>query len=124
MQVDINDSKFSLRSTGEVISSSVRAPQSGSFVGAVRPEDWVILPSSAQTEDDKTKLEVPVVIQEVSYVGREIEVYGQTSNGELIKAIGRPDAELITLAPSDKVIFRTQKEKVLFFVDEHFGVRI
>ena len=124
MQVDINDSKFSLRSTGEVISSSVRAPQSGSFVGAVRPEDWVILPSIAQTEDDKTKLEVPVVIQEVSYVGREIEVYGQTSNGELIKAIGRPDAELIKLAPSDKVIFRTQKEKVLFFVDEHFGVRI
>jgi len=124
MQVDLNDSKFSLRSTGEVISSSVRAPKSGSFVGAVRPEDLEILPSNGQTEDDKTKLEVPVVIQEVSYVGREIVVYGQTTNGEVIKAIGRPDAELITLAPSDKVVFRTQKEKVLFFVDEHFGVRI
>ena len=124
MQVDLNDSKFSLRSTGEVISSSVRAPKSGSFVGAVRPEDLEILPSSAQTEDDKTKLEVPVVIQEVSYVGREIEVYGQTTNGEVIKAIGRPDAELITLAPSDKVVFRTQKEKVAFFVDGYFGERI
>ncbi len=124
MQVDLNDSKFSLRSTGEVISSSVRAPKSGSFVGAVRPEDLEILPSSAQTEDDKAKLEVPVVIQKVSYVGREIEVYGQTINGEVIKAIGRPDAELITLAPSDKVVFRTQKEKFLFFVDGHFGERI
>ena len=61
---------------------------------------------------------------EINYIGREIEVYGQTTNGEVIKAIGRPDAELITLAPSDKVVFRTQKEKVLFFVDEHFGVRI
>ena len=124
MQVDLNDSKFSLRSTGEVISSSVRAPKSGSFVGAVRPEDLSILASSAQTEDDKTKLEVPVVIQEVNYVGREIEVYGQTTNGEVIKAVGRPDAELISLAPSDKVVFRTQKEKILFFVDEHLGVRI
>jgi iron(III) transport system ATP-binding protein len=83
-----------------------------------------ILPSSAQTEDDKTKLEVPVLVQEVSYVGREIEVYGQTTNGEVIKAIGRPDAELIALAPLDKVVFRTQKEKVLFFVDEHFGEHI
>ena len=67
---------------------------------------------------------MPVVIQEVSYVGREIEVFGQTTNGEVIKAIGRPDAELITLATSDEVVFRTKKEKVLFFVDEHFGVRI
>ena len=124
MQVDLNDSKFSLRSTGEVISTSVRAPKFGSFVGAVRPEDLNILPSSAQTEGDKTKLDVPVVIQEVSYVGREIEVYGQTTNGEVIKAIGRPDAELISLAASDKAVFRTQKEKVLFFVDEHVGGRI
>jgi iron(III) transport system ATP-binding protein len=67
---------------------------------------------------------VPVVIQEVSYVGREIEVYGQTTKGEVVKAIGRPDAELITLKASDEVVFRTQKEKVLFFVDERFGVRI
>lgn len=124
MQVDSNNSKFSLRSTGEVVSSSVRAPKSGSFVGAVRPEDLEILPSSAQTEDDKTKLDVPVLIREVSYVGREIEVFGQTTNGEIIKAIGRPDAELIKLLPSEKVVFRTQREKVLFFVDEHFGVRI
>ena len=124
MPVDLNDSKFSLRATGEFISSSVRAPKSGSLVGAVRPEDFEILPSSAQTEDDKTKLEVPVLVQEVSYVGREIEVYGQTTNGEVIKAIGRPDAELIALAPLDEVVFRTQKEKVLFFVDEHFGERI
>jgi iron(III) transport system ATP-binding protein len=124
MQVDLNDSKFLLRSTGEVISSDVCASKVGSFVGAVRPEDLEILPSSAQPEDDKTKFEVPVVIQEVSYIGREIEVYGQTTNGEVIKAIGRPDAELITLAPLDKVVFRTQKEKVLFFVDENFGVRI
>jgi iron(III) transport system ATP-binding protein len=124
MQVDLNDCKFSLRATGEFISSSVRAPKSGSLVGAVRPEDFEILPSSAQTEDDTTKLEVPVLVQEVSYVGREIEVYGQTTNGEVIKAIGRPDAELIALAPLDKVVFRTQKEKVLFFVDEHFGEHI
>ena len=109
---------------GVVISSGVCAPKVGSFVGAVRPEDLEILPSSAQTEDDKTKFEVPVVIQEVSYVGREIEVFGQTTNGEVIKAIGRPDAELITLAATDEVVFRTKKEKVLFFVDEHFGVRI
>ena len=83
-----------------------------------------ILPFSAQTEDDKTKIEIPVVNQEVNYVGREIEVYGQTTNGEVVKAIGRPDAELITLAPSDKVVFSAQKEKILFFIDEHFGVRI
>ena len=67
---------------------------------------------------------MPVLVQEVSYVGREIEVFGQTTNGEIIKAIGRPDAELIKLLPSEKVVFRTQREKVLFFVDEHFGVRI
>lgn len=124
MRVDHNDAKLTLRSTGDFIAESTQAPKSGSIVGAVRPEDLEILPSSVPLDDDNSTLSVPVKIQEVSYVGREIEVFGRTSNGEVIKAIGRPNAELISLTTSDQVVFKAQKGKVLFFEDEHVGERI
>ena len=67
---------------------------------------------------------VPARLREVSFVGREMEVFGTTEAGEELKAVARPDPAIVDLAPGSAVTFRAETAGILFFDAGASGRRI
>jgi len=91
-------------------------------VSAVRPE--VI---SLHVDGDTVKagaVTVPVIIEQISFIGREMEVHGRAQNGELLKVISRPDEGVLERGAGTKALFSFDKDEVSFFEDHQTGLRV
>lgn len=113
-------SSATLLSGGADVSRLIR--EDGPVVAAIRPEDIRVLPAGSPTLDDD--ILVTARIREVSFTGREMEIYLKTNDGEQIKAVSRPDPYIIGLPLNTPVTLAIHPNNVSFFVDQGDGVRI
>ncbi|GGL76850.1 ABC transporter ATP-binding protein [Wenxinia marina] len=108
--------------SGGVDLSGELAGTSGDVVAAVRPEALRV--TAGRDEADAGGLAVPARLREVSFVGREMEVFGTTEGGEELKAVARPDPAIVDLHPGSEVTFRAPRSDLLFFEAGASGRRV
>lgn len=124
LRVSAHGGSCLLDCTGEALTAASGLGSSQSLLAAVRPEDLSILVSEKSPVSREDSVSIPVAIQEVSYIGREMEVFGRANNGEIIKVIGRSNPDIIGLQPESPAWFVASKGNLTFFEDEHLGGRI
>lgn len=101
--------------------ASVTPPASDTpLTAAIRPEDFhVTLPADAAGD-----IRIPATLREVSFIGREMEVFGLTATGEHLKAVARPDPAIINLPPGSEVLFSVAPANLSFFAAGDIGERV
>ncbi len=115
--------RLSLGSGGADVSDLVAAERiAGPVVAALRPEALSVhLPGSPAPEGH---VAIPATLRQVSFIGREMEVFTTTDDGEEIKVVSRPDPEVIALRQGSVVIVSARREELIFFEDSETGARI
>lgn len=92
------------------------------IVAAVRPESFSV---HDQNNDAKKNIVlIDVSINQISFIGREIELYASTSENETIKCITRPNKQVLDLKVGDKAVFAFDKSDALLFEDSDTGARV
>ncbi len=112
--------KATLVSGGAEITPLIR--DDGPVVGAMRPEDVRVL--AAGTTAPEGDIIVSARIREISFIGREMEIFAQTDAGEHIKAVSRPDPAIVALPENSPVTLAIRPDDLSFFVDSGDGVRV
>ncbi|EAR52751.1 hypothetical protein OG2516_00954 [Oceanicola granulosus HTCC2516] len=98
------------------------APPSGDLVAAVRPETVSV--HTDGTPPPEGAIAIPATLREVSFIGREMEVFVTTDAGEEIKAVSRPDPAIIAQPEGARVTVATPRDGLIFFADSVTGGRI
>ena len=62
--------------------------------------------------------------EQISFVGREMELHGRTASGELIKAVSRPDETVMSRGEGGKALFAFDRSEVMLFEDSETGQRL
>ncbi|WP_434359994.1 ABC transporter ATP-binding protein [Parasalinivibrio latis] len=106
---------------GSVRSYPTDVNESIGVVAAIRPEAISV---KVDPSGDENTLSVEVTIEQISFIGREMEVHGKTSEGEEIKAVTRPDETIMNLKESDKAFMTFAREDVSLFEDSEVGRRL
>ncbi len=101
---------------------SVGGDASVDAVCALRPEDCRVLSDATHAGPDD--LVIPVRMAEVSFIGREVEVFAVTDTEEEIKAVIRPDPAIIALESGSRAFFATLRSELSFFEDSDTGARL
>ncbi|MDF0597621.1 ABC transporter ATP-binding protein [Psychromarinibacter halotolerans] len=110
-----------LRSGGADVSAML--PGSDAAVAcAIRPEALRVVPGQAAA--DPASIAIPANLREVSFIGREMEVFATTETGETLKAVARPDPAVVDLPEGSPVTFTAPRSDLLFFEDNETGKRI
>ena len=94
----------------------------GEVVAAVRPEAVHVHVDGAKALPGQ--IEVPVSIEQISFIGREMEVHGRTATDEIFKAVSRPDEAVLGQGQSSKATFAFSKDAVTLFEDHETGRRL
>jgi iron(III) transport system ATP-binding protein len=113
-----------LKCCGGSVSQHLPADPAGPVVCALRPEDISVKVDEDPSSFLNTKISIPVQIKEVSFVGREMEIFATTDNGEALKAVGRSDSNVIALPIDSRAWFCVERENLSFFKDNELGERV
>ncbi|MEP3277430.1 MAG: ABC transporter ATP-binding protein [Stappiaceae bacterium] len=119
LQTSSNKGDVSLAAGGAAV-GSVDADRA--VLAAVRPEDVAVHVENAPVGPNR--IEVPVTIDQISFIGREMEVHGRTSTGELLKAASRPDEIVLGQGEGSAAVFTFDKDNVSLFEDHETGQRL
>jgi iron(III) transport system ATP-binding protein len=92
------------------------------IVCAMRPEDVRVLGPAASPLDGE--ITISARIREVSFIGREMEIFVETDSGEHIKAVSRPDPAIVGLAENSPVTVAIRPKDLSFFLDSSDGARV
>ena len=122
LSVARNGDGFALRSGGADLEGPAPGAPSGEIVTAIRPETLYVAGAKATPSD--AGITIPATLLEVSFIGREMEVFALTQTGEPLKAVSRPDPGVIGMAQGDPIAFAVRSEDLLFFEDRDTGARI
>lgn len=91
------------------------------IVAAIRPEAISVGPAASSDHD---RIELPVIIRQVSFTGREMNVAAVLSSGEEIEAITKPSPEIIALEPNQKTTFSWRAADTQLFGEGVTGERL
>ncbi|HGG04407.1 MAG TPA: ABC transporter ATP-binding protein [Aliiroseovarius sp.] len=92
------------------------------IVAAVRPENiQVHLPGD---QIDAACVAVPGIIEQISFIGREMEVHGRTETGEVLKVVSRPDVRILDQSAGAPAQFVFSRDDVILFEDTPNGGRL
>ena len=87
----------------------------GGAVCAVRPEALRVIAGHEGAAPGAVALAAH--LREISFIGREMEVFGTTAGGDEVRALARPDPAILALAPGSAITFGARREDLLFFED-------
>lgn len=90
-------------------------------VAAIRPE-LITIQKAASV--DKVEVSIEAVIEQISFIGREIEIHIVATNGEVLKSITRPSPEVLSMAVGDNCNAVISRDNFLLFEDTEMGERI
>jgi iron(III) transport system ATP-binding protein len=90
-------------------------------VAAIRPE-LITIQKTASVK--KAEVSIEAVVEQISFIGREIEIHVVATNGEVIKSITRPSPEVLSMAVGDVCNAVINRDDFLLFEDAETGVRI
>jgi iron(III) transport system ATP-binding protein len=107
---------------GADVSSALGSAGAGAISCAIRPEALHVVPGRAEAEGDGVA--IPANLREVSFIGREMEVFGIAETGEEVKSVARPDPAVVALEPGSEITFRAARRDLLFFDDGGDGRRL
>jgi iron(III) transport system ATP-binding protein len=113
-----------LKCCGVSVSQHLTADLDSPVVCALRPEDISVKVNEDPSSSLNTKISIPVQITEVSFLGREMEIFAITDNGEALKAVGRSDSKLIALPIGGRAWFCVERENLSFFKNNELGERV
>ncbi len=117
-----NGDGFALGSGGADLVGLAPGAPSGGIVAAIRPETLFVAGAKATPSD--AGITIPATLREVSFIGREMEIFAVTQTGEPLKAVSRPDPGVIGMVQGDPIAFAVRSEDLLFFEDRDTGARI
>ncbi|MBD1556310.1 ABC transporter ATP-binding protein [Vibrio sp. S9_S30] len=90
------------------------------IVAAIRPEAITV----HTTPTNECGFVITVTVDQVSFIGREMEVHGRTSDGETIKAVTRPEETIMNIKEGDRVFMAFDRKDVSLFEDTEMGRRL
>jgi iron(III) transport system ATP-binding protein len=111
-----------LASGGAPVGDLIGDDPGGEVSAAIRPEALMVVPEGHVAPEGS--LAVPARLREVSFVGREMEVFATTIAGETLKAVARPDPAVIAMEPGSPITFAARRDDLLFFRGGETGGRI
>ena len=117
-----NGDGFALGSGGADLVGLAPGAPSGGIVAAIRPETLFVAGAKATPSD--AGITIPATLREVSFIGREMEIFAVTRTGEPLKAVSRPDPGVIGMDQGSPIAFAVRSEDLLFFEDRDTGARI
>ncbi|WP_112322169.1 ABC transporter ATP-binding protein [Oceanibium sediminis] len=106
--------------TGADLTGAIKGERPATITCAIRPEALRV--ATGPVADHQIR--VPATLREVSFIGREMEVFGTTQAGEDLKCIARPDPAVIELQPGSPIEFLADRADLLFFEDSVTGARL
>jgi iron(III) transport system ATP-binding protein len=109
-----------LRSGGADLAARVTA--AGALACAIRPEHLDISPGHSRAGTGRVA--IPARLREVSFIGREMEVFGVTAEGEELKAVARPDPLIVALPIDSPITFDARLDNLMFFESGELGARV
>ncbi|WP_298963905.1 ABC transporter ATP-binding protein [uncultured Roseibium sp.] len=124
LDVDCSGAEAALKCGGEQVLLDLPNQHSGDAVCAIRPEDITVVPGKGSSASDRPEISIPVRIKEVSFIGREMEVFGVTEHGETLKSVSRSDPSVIDLPLDSDAQFCIERHNLSFFEKEPLGGRI
>ncbi len=89
---------------------------------AIRPEDIHAHPPG--TAIDPGRIVIEATMREISFLGREMEIFAVTEAGEEIKAVARPDPAIVALPPKSPVTLTVDPDALSFFAQGGNGDRL
>lgn len=119
--VDQEAGGLRLRSGGADLSGMITGAVPAAVTCAIRPEVLHVQPGRDGAGDD---IAIPATLKEVSFVGREMEVFATTQAGETLKAVARPDPDVIALPAGSPVTLSVARSDLIFFEDSATGERL
>ncbi|WP_223423964.1 ABC transporter ATP-binding protein [Tateyamaria pelophila] len=121
--VDQNGADLTLRASGADLSDLLSSAQRPvAITSAIRPEAMHVQAGEAAASADRVA--IPASIKEVSFIGREMEVFAITKSGEILKSVDRPDPAIIGLTPGSPVTLTAPRNEIIFFEDSETGERL
>jgi len=111
-----------LKSGGGDVSHAITGDRPKAITCAIRPEALRAVAGDVPPGPDE--IAIPGRLREVSFIGREMEVFGTTLGGEEVKAIARPDPVVISQSHGSVMTFLAAREDLLFFEDSATGARL
>ena len=110
-----------LRSGGANL-SDLLAARPTAITCAIRPELLRATPGEVAPGPDE--IAIPATLREVSFIGREMEVFATTDAGETLKALARPDPAIIALPEGSRLTFIADRGDLSFYEDSDTGARL
>ena len=111
--------ELSLAAGGKSVGST---SEGENVVAAIRPEEVSV---HVDKPDQKPgTIMVPVTIEQISFIGREMEIHGRTETDEVIKAVSRPDEAVLNQKEGGKLTFAFPQKEVMLFIDKETGRRL
>jgi len=114
--------RLTLTACGVDVTDLVAGDIPAAITCAIRPESIRVATTKAGLAKDE--IAIPVRIREISFIGREMEVFGVTDADEEIKAVSRPDTDIIALAIGSEANFVAATRDLSFFEDSETGGRV
>lgn len=112
-----------LRAGGADLSAGLSGVDAATpIVCAIRPEALHVSPGQATASPET--IAIPARLREVSFIGREMEVFATTDTGEELKAVARPDPAVVALEEGSTITFSAARDDLLFFEDSETGRRV
>ncbi|MBL4787054.1 MAG: ABC transporter ATP-binding protein [Cohaesibacteraceae bacterium] len=121
LKVDTKGHGVVLANSG--ISTGISMPKGESeagIVAAIRPEKTDV----SQTAPHAGQVCLPAKLSHISFIGREMEIQGLGENGEEIRAVMRPDSDLMALSPGSDIHFNFSATEMSLFEDSETGRRL
>ena len=115
-------SGMALQSGGAELGDLLPSRTDGPVVAAIRPEALQVL-GEGDTAPARG-ITIPAKLDEVSFIGREMEVFATTESGEKLKAVSRPDPRVIGRSHGSPISFAANLEDLNFFSDGETAARI
>jgi len=111
-----------LLSGGADLSGLIREPLPAAVTAAIRPE--VLRVRIGEVAPGQHEITIPATLRDVSFIGREMEIFATTAAGETIKVVARPDPAVIRLAVGSEIMLTFGRDDLLFFEDTPTGRRL
>lgn len=119
LSVDVSNGEATLRSA---TTPFTKVNSTAPVAAAIRPEAFSVHDQSKKV--DPNSVAIDVKIDQISFIGREIELHASTSEDEIIKCITRPNKQVLDLKVGDNAVLAFDKSEVLFFEDTDTGERV
>ncbi len=122
LRVTRDGASAALAAGGADLTEALRGAGPEPLVCAIRPEALRVSPGHVEAAPGQ--IAIPARLRDVSFIGREMEVFAETDAGEGLKAMARPDPAVVALEQGSPVTFTAARGDVLFFEDSETGRRV